>query len=422
MENFEHRPAAAGGATTAGAGAKRRAKRAAKAARKAEQKRRAPEARGEEDGPSAGAEEGSADQLDEEKEAALEEGAAEEGAGAKGHVPPNVVRVRASSKIRILVSRALAVLEVGEKPKKETTVGVSPNGRRSTAFSRQEGNSPCVQIIGAGKAITKAVSIVEIVKRRNNGTLHQYTAIGTEDEVDEWVPKERELDTRAGRLPLLPTGVRLAPPQSCLQFQPTESNHVRQGLRPCCAAEGQNQRRQRSHQGTQASCCRERKGAFREGEDGKGRAAQGDEEAVFPVQSPAAREAGLSELSRYVYWIAPAGGLYIYDCGLATFRPTSHAEASSWLYFPGAGGKGVNTAKNENCQLRRCWNFFRPRMGRKRLLQIQAPFNADWILLMPSTRAAAEGPAGRAGFPTGGCAAVSAEGTLTSGTYCRLSS
>merc|ERR1712187_569568 len=48
-------------------------------------------------------------------------------------------------------------------------------------------------ITGTGNAITKAVSLAEVVKRRFKG-LHQVTALSTTDIVDEYEPLEEGLD------------------------------------------------------------------------------------------------------------------------------------------------------------------------------------------------------------------------------------
>merc|ERR1712232_1459649 len=54
-------------------------------------------------------------------------------------------------------------------------------------------NSPKVVITATGNALTKAVTLAEVVKRRFKG-LHQITSIGQQEIIDEWEPKEEGLD------------------------------------------------------------------------------------------------------------------------------------------------------------------------------------------------------------------------------------
>ncbi|KAL0095492.1 hypothetical protein J3Q64DRAFT_1693719 [Phycomyces blakesleeanus] len=59
----------------------------------------------------------------------------------------------------------------------------------------QEDKKPSIVIIGKGKTVNKAVSVVEIIKRRMEGRLYQYTQIGSTKTVDTWDPvKENNLD------------------------------------------------------------------------------------------------------------------------------------------------------------------------------------------------------------------------------------
>merc|ERR1711920_424217 len=52
---------------------------------------------------------------------------------------------------------------------------------------------PKVVIKASGNALTKAVTLAEVVKRRFKG-LHQITALGTTEIVDEYEPLEEGLD------------------------------------------------------------------------------------------------------------------------------------------------------------------------------------------------------------------------------------
>jgi hypothetical protein len=45
-------------------------------------------------------------------------------------------------------------------------------------------------IVGSGKAVSKTVSVAEIIKRRMGGSLHQYTQIGSSTSTDKWNPVE----------------------------------------------------------------------------------------------------------------------------------------------------------------------------------------------------------------------------------------
>ncbi|KAI9139253.1 DNA/RNA-binding protein alba-like protein [Paraphysoderma sedebokerense] len=81
---------------------------------------------------------------------------------------PADIKVNANGKIRNYVSAAIRLL--------------------------QEKSYNQITIIGIGKSINKTVSVAEIVKRRMNGSLHQYTEIGSRDERDVWDPVEENLD------------------------------------------------------------------------------------------------------------------------------------------------------------------------------------------------------------------------------------
>ncbi|CAO3668124.1 unnamed protein product [Umbelopsis vinacea] len=52
-----------------------------------------------------------------------------------------------------------------------------------------------VVVIGSGKAVSKTVSVAEILKRRMDGALHQYTQIGSSASAEKWDPVEgKEFD------------------------------------------------------------------------------------------------------------------------------------------------------------------------------------------------------------------------------------
>ncbi|KAG2171407.1 hypothetical protein INT43_009068 [Umbelopsis isabellina] len=49
-----------------------------------------------------------------------------------------------------------------------------------------------VVIVGSGKAVSKTVSVTEIIKRRMEGALHQYTQIGSSTSTEKWNPVENK--------------------------------------------------------------------------------------------------------------------------------------------------------------------------------------------------------------------------------------
>merc|ERR1719157_309514 len=81
----------------------------------------------------------------------------------------------------------------------EAEIRVTAVGSVSAYVSRaakvyNELNKDEVKITGSGNAVTKAVQLAEIVKRRFKG-LHQLTKLGTQEIVDEYEPLEEGLDT-----------------------------------------------------------------------------------------------------------------------------------------------------------------------------------------------------------------------------------
>merc|ERR1711879_349399 len=63
--------------------------------------------------------------------------------------------------------------------------------RANTLFKEQEKKT--ITITGTGNAITKAVTLAEVAKRRFKG-LHQITSLSTTEIVDEYEPLEEGLD------------------------------------------------------------------------------------------------------------------------------------------------------------------------------------------------------------------------------------
>ncbi|KAI8061425.1 hypothetical protein BC940DRAFT_336944 [Gongronella butleri] len=53
-----------------------------------------------------------------------------------------------------------------------------------------------VVIVSKGKAINRGITVVEIIKRRKDGKLHQYNQMGIVTTSEQWTPaKDDELDT-----------------------------------------------------------------------------------------------------------------------------------------------------------------------------------------------------------------------------------
>ncbi|KAG1441496.1 hypothetical protein G6F56_011454 [Rhizopus delemar] len=51
-------------------------------------------------------------------------------------------------------------------------------------------------LVGKGQCVNKAVTVVEMIKRKMQGTLHQYTQLGNVTVTERWDPlEEKELDS-----------------------------------------------------------------------------------------------------------------------------------------------------------------------------------------------------------------------------------
>ncbi|KAI9485463.1 MAG: hypothetical protein EXX96DRAFT_603791 [Benjaminiella poitrasii] len=60
----------------------------------------------------------------------------------------------------------------------------------------QEEHKNHIIVIGKGLHVNKAVTVVEMVKRKMQGTLHQYTQIGSVSVVEQWDPiNDKDLDS-----------------------------------------------------------------------------------------------------------------------------------------------------------------------------------------------------------------------------------
>jgi DNA-binding protein len=59
----------------------------------------------------------------------------------------------------------------------------------------QEDLKKHIIVVGKGVNVNKAVTVVELVKRRMQGTLHQYTQIGSVSVVEQWdATEDKALD------------------------------------------------------------------------------------------------------------------------------------------------------------------------------------------------------------------------------------
>ncbi|KAI9257113.1 hypothetical protein EDC94DRAFT_615497 [Helicostylum pulchrum] len=60
----------------------------------------------------------------------------------------------------------------------------------------QEEKKKHIVIVGKGQNVNKTVTVVEMIKRKMQGTLHQYTQIGSASVVEQWDPTtDKELDS-----------------------------------------------------------------------------------------------------------------------------------------------------------------------------------------------------------------------------------
>ncbi|KAH8547739.1 hypothetical protein BGW37DRAFT_222301 [Umbelopsis sp. PMI_123] len=71
------------------------------------------------------------------------------------------------------------IISTSGKINRYVTVGLELLGKNGT-----------IVIIGSGKAVSKTVSVAEIIKRRMDGSLHQYTQIGSSTTTEKWDPVE----------------------------------------------------------------------------------------------------------------------------------------------------------------------------------------------------------------------------------------
>ena len=113
------------------------------------------------------------------------------------------VRVTTGGKIRDVVEYSLARLEVRARPHpfaalKKTTESAPPESEparspRLPIPEPQDASQGRVTLAGVGKAITKVVTVAEILKRRVAG-LHQRTSLHTLEMDETFEPKDEGLD------------------------------------------------------------------------------------------------------------------------------------------------------------------------------------------------------------------------------------
>ncbi|KAL1920994.1 uncharacterized protein VTP21DRAFT_11629 [Calcarisporiella thermophila] len=86
-----------------------------------------------------------------------------------------------------------------KQPKPANEIHITTQGKVRNYISYgldllQEKKHTHLILSGKGKAINKTVTVTEIIKRRMEGTLHQYTQIGSVNATDVWEPLEQNLD------------------------------------------------------------------------------------------------------------------------------------------------------------------------------------------------------------------------------------
>ncbi|KAF9201926.1 hypothetical protein BGZ49_007877 [Haplosporangium sp. Z 27] len=110
-----------------------------------------------------------------------------------------VMVISPNGKIRTYVSRALEILTEADTPSQPQQQSQPENEKGKTKTtsipSNQESSNQSTNktrgvltIKAQGRSITKAVTVAEILKRRMEGSLHQFTEIGQITEQEIWDP------------------------------------------------------------------------------------------------------------------------------------------------------------------------------------------------------------------------------------------
>lgn len=104
----------------------------------------------------------------------------------------NEIRITTHGKLQNYVSRGMELLQVNHLFCFRI---VSYLGNwHCNPIRFQEKKFSSIILTGQGKAINKTVSATEIIKRQLDGSLHQYTQIGSVKTRDVWEPVQQNLD------------------------------------------------------------------------------------------------------------------------------------------------------------------------------------------------------------------------------------
>ncbi|KAI7872300.1 hypothetical protein BDF14DRAFT_1751774 [Spinellus fusiger] len=83
-------------------------------------------------------------------------------------------------------------------PHPDNEIHLSQNGtitRYVDAGLRMLETAPHIVLVGKGATVNKTVTVAEIIKRRKEGQLYQYTQIGSVAATETWDPVKEALDT-----------------------------------------------------------------------------------------------------------------------------------------------------------------------------------------------------------------------------------
>ncbi|CAO3679568.1 unnamed protein product [Rhizopus stolonifer] len=96
--------------------------------------------------------------------------------------------------------RSVKSVENEQKPAADNEIRIS-HSKISTYVNvglkkLQEEQVKHIILVGKGQCVNKAVTVVEMIKRKMQGTLHQYTQLGNVSVAERWDPlEEKELDS-----------------------------------------------------------------------------------------------------------------------------------------------------------------------------------------------------------------------------------
>nr|CAG4708209.1 unnamed protein product [Naegleria fowleri] len=109
------------------------------------------------------------------------------GGDASSNIQKNEIRITAQGRSRSYISYAVGLLDPSLLQKDEATSAAE------TSTPQQQQQYDSVVLKAMGKAIQKAVTIAEVLKRRVAG-LHQITSIESQEIEDQYEPKEEGMD------------------------------------------------------------------------------------------------------------------------------------------------------------------------------------------------------------------------------------